>query len=50
MTVIQPTRGLAALQLRAVWRYQELLFFLAWRDIKVGSWQKARCEGEMRVR
>lgn len=32
---IQPTRGWAALQLKELWRYRELLFFLAWRDIKV---------------
>ncbi len=41
VTVIQPTRGLAALQLRAVWQYRELLFFLAWRDIKVRYKQTA---------
>jgi lipopolysaccharide transport system permease protein len=39
--LIQPTRGLAALQLRAVWEYRELLFFLAWRDIKVRYKQTA---------
>jgi len=39
--VIQPTRGLAALQLRAVWAYRELLFFLVWRDIKVRYKQTA---------
>lgn len=33
--VIEPTRGLAALQLGAVWEYRELLYFLIWRDIKV---------------
>ncbi len=33
--VIQPTRGLSALQLRAVWEYRELLYFLVWRDVKV---------------
>ena len=33
--VIQPTRGLAALQLRALWEYRELLYFLVWRDVKV---------------
>ena len=41
VTVIAPTRGLAALQLRAVWQYRELLFFLAWRDIKVRYKQTA---------
>jgi lipopolysaccharide transport system permease protein len=39
--VIKPTRGLASLQLRAVWQYRELLFFLAWRDIKVRYKQTA---------
>lgn len=33
--IIQPTRGLAALNLRDLWRYRELAFFLTWRDIKV---------------
>jgi len=32
---IQPTKGWASLQLRALWEYRELLYFLAWRDIKV---------------
>ena len=41
ITIIQPTRGLASLQLRAVWQYRELLFFLAWRDIKVRYKQTA---------
>jgi len=33
--IIQPSRGWAALNLRAVWQYRELLYFLVWRDIKV---------------
>jgi len=33
--VIEPTRGWASLQLRAVWQYRELLYFLVWRDLKV---------------
>lgn len=33
--VIEPPRGWAALDLKELWRYRELLFFLAWRDIKV---------------
>ena len=41
MTLIQPSRGLASLQLRAVWEYRELLGFLAWRDIKVRYRQTA---------
>ncbi len=35
VTVIEPTRGWASLQLRELWSYRELLFFLAWRDVKV---------------
>src|SRR5512139_3891622 len=41
VTFIRPTRGLASLQLRAVWHYRELLFFLAWRDVKVRYKQTA---------
>lgn len=33
--VIQPKQGWVSLQLRAVWEYRELLYFLVWRDIKV---------------
>jgi lipopolysaccharide transport system permease protein len=33
--VIEPRRGWVALDLREVWRYRELLFFIAWRDVKV---------------
>jgi lipopolysaccharide transport system permease protein len=33
--IIQSTRGWAAPQLRAVWEYRELLYFLVWRDLKV---------------
>ena len=33
--LIEPTHGLAALSLRDVWAYRELLYFLAWRDVKV---------------
>lgn len=41
VTVIEPTRGLASLQLAAVWQYRELLGFLAWRDVKVRYKQTA---------
>lgn len=34
-TVIEPTKGWVALQLRELWIYRELLFFLTWRDIKI---------------
>ncbi len=33
--VIRPARGWQALELRDLWRYRELLYFLTWRDVKV---------------
>ncbi|MEI9479289.1 MAG: ABC transporter permease [Deltaproteobacteria bacterium] len=35
VTVIQPSHGWSALNLRELWTYRELLYFLTWRDIKV---------------
>jgi lipopolysaccharide transport system permease protein len=35
MVVIRPSRGWISLQLRDLWEYRELLYFLTWRDIKV---------------
>jgi lipopolysaccharide transport system permease protein len=32
---IKPSSGLAALNLRDLWLYRELVFFMIWRDIKV---------------
>ncbi|MCZ2127886.1 MAG: ABC transporter permease [Anaerolineales bacterium] len=32
---IKPTKGLAALNLRDLWIYRELIFFMVWRDIKI---------------
>ena len=32
---IKPSTGLAALNLRDLWLYRELIFFMIWRDIKV---------------
>jgi len=32
---IQPSRGWISLKLRELWEYNELLYFLTWRDIKV---------------
>jgi lipopolysaccharide transport system permease protein len=32
---IQPSKGLAALNLRDLWIYRELIFFMVWRDVKV---------------
>jgi lipopolysaccharide transport system permease protein len=34
-TVIKPTSGWAALNLRDMWLYRELVFFMTWRDLKV---------------
>jgi homopolymeric O-antigen transport system permease protein len=33
--VLEPARGWEGLELRALWRYRELLYFLTWRDVKV---------------
>lgn len=33
--VIQPSQGWVSLNLRDLWSYRELLYFLIWRDIKV---------------
>jgi lipopolysaccharide transport system permease protein len=35
VTLVRPSRGWAALNLRELWTYRELLYFLVWRDIKV---------------
>ncbi|HEY0810453.1 MAG TPA: ABC transporter permease [Longimicrobiales bacterium] len=32
---VQPTRGWTGMQLGELWRYRTLLYFLAWRDVKV---------------
>src|SRR5438067_1500328 len=39
--VIQPSRGPIALNLRDLWRYRDLLYILAWRDVKVRYKQTA---------
>jgi len=33
--IIRPSKGWVSLNLRDLWEYRELLFFLVWRDIKV---------------
>ena len=33
--VIEPRKGWNAVDIREVWRYRELLYFLVWRDLKV---------------
>ena len=35
LTVIQPRPGWQALDLRDIWQYRELLFFLTWRDVLI---------------
>jgi len=38
---IAPSRGLSAVNLREIWAYRDLLYFLAWRDVKVRYKQTA---------
>ena len=35
VTTLKPAHGWAALNLRDIWRYRELVYFLTWRDLKV---------------
>lgn len=35
MTVLRPVRGRARLDLGDLWKYRDLLYILAWRDVKV---------------
>lgn len=35
VVAIEPSQGWASLQLRDLWEYRELLYFLVWRDVKV---------------
>lgn len=39
--IIKPSRGWVALNLREIWEYRDLLYFLVWRDIKVRYKQTA---------
>ncbi len=41
VTIIRPSRGLVALNLRDLWRYRDLLYILAWCDVKVRYKQTA---------
>lgn len=41
VTVIRPSRGWTALNLRELWDYRELLYFLVWRDVKIRYKQTA---------
>ncbi|MCX7609819.1 MAG: ABC transporter permease [Anaerolineales bacterium] len=35
LVIIRPTQRWTALNLRELWRYRELLYFMVWRDLKV---------------
>jgi lipopolysaccharide transport system permease protein len=35
LVTIEPSKSWVGLQLRELWRYRELLYFLSWRDVKV---------------
>jgi lipopolysaccharide transport system permease protein len=39
--IIQPGSGLFHIELKAIWHYRELLYFLIWRDVKVRYKQTA---------
>ena len=39
--IIEPRTGIFQLDLKAVWQYRELLYFLVWRDLKVRYKQTA---------
>ena len=41
LTVIGPRRGWTPLDLRELWTYRELLYFLVWRDVKIRYKQTA---------
>jgi lipopolysaccharide transport system permease protein len=41
VTVIEPSSGWRALNVRELWRFRELLYFLTWRDVKVRYKQTA---------
>ena len=40
-TIVQPRRAIWDLELRDLWEYRELLYFLVWRDVKVRRKQTA---------
>src|SRR6266705_6838894 len=41
LVVIEPSGSLSPLNLRELWAYRELLYFLTWRDVKVRYKQTA---------
>lgn len=44
-TVIEPSRNWEWVNWAELWRYRELLFFLAWRDVKVRYKQTSHSMG-----
>src|SRR5215471_2741811 len=40
-TTIEPKKGWVSVDLKDLWNYRDLLFFLAWRDVKVRYKQTA---------
>ena len=40
-TIIEPRKGFRPIDFRELWAFRELLYFLAWRDIKVRYKQTA---------
>jgi lipopolysaccharide transport system permease protein len=41
LTIVEPPRGWQGLDLREIWQFRDLLFFLIWRDVKVRYKQTA---------
>ncbi len=41
VTVIEPPRGVVPLNVKELWKYRELLFFMIWRDMKARYKQSA---------
>ena len=41
MIIIEPKRGWVPVNLREIWKFRELFYFLAWRDVKVKYKQTA---------
>ncbi len=40
-TILEPSRGWSSFELRELWEYRDLLYFLTWRDVKVRYTQTA---------
>src|SRR6266849_6351526 len=41
VTLLEPPRGWQGLNLREIWHFRDLLYFLIWRDVKVRYKQTA---------